>query len=723
MRWLAVSLIFSWIYSLPATGQTLPQYFSRVAVGGTINSPSVMAFAPDGRIFVAEQSGTLYVIKDGVQLSTPFITLTVNSFGERGLIGITFDPDFTTNHHIYLYYTTATGGLHNRISRFTANGDVVLAGSEQIILELDPLTSATNHNGGALAFGADGKLYVAIGENANGAHSQDLDTYHGKLLRINKDGSAPEDNPFPEGTNQKKRVWAYGLRNPYTFSIHPATGRILVNDVGQGSWEEINDATAGGKNFGWPATEGLTSNPNYTSPIHYYRHVEGTPTGCAITGGTFFSPANTNYPADFHNKYFFMDYCNNWIYYFDPAAPGASTAFATNIGGASINVSTGSDGNLYYLSRIDKKLYKIVYNLPAQPPVITEQPESITVVEGTDAVFSVTAAGTEPITYQWYKDSELIDGATAATLTIGSATEDDEGSYHVFVSNEGGNLTSNEVNLLVSPEENAPPVAAIVIPATDDTYRAGTTISFEGTGADPEQGELDASVFSWDIQFHHDTHMHDQPAITGVTSGTFDVPNRGETSANVWYRFILTVTDMHGLSSKDTVDVHPLTSELTFETVPPGIEITIDGQPYAAPVTITSVEGLERDIVYTNRQRIDGVSYELISLSHGDELEQTIVTPQEDEIYTATYAAVTGLNDAGRSLILYPNPANAWVHISNRNVTSVHVVNSIGKSTSLTPVHNGGETLVDVSQLSPGVYEFFYAGDRGWEHGKIMISR
>ena len=123
-----------------------------------------MAFAPDGRIFVAEQAGKLRVIKNNALLPTAFVQLSVNASGERGLIGIALDPDFSTNNYVYLYYTVPTAPIHNRISRFTANGDVVLAASESIVLELDPLSTATNHNGGAMHFGKDGKLYVAIGE-------------------------------------------------------------------------------------------------------------------------------------------------------------------------------------------------------------------------------------------------------------------------------------------------------------------------------------------------------------------------------------------------------------------------------------------------------------------------------------------------------------------------------------------------------------------------------
>ena len=154
-----------------------------------------MEFAPDGRLFVREQGGRLRVIKNGALLPTPFVTLTVNSSGERGLLGVTFDPDFATNNFVYVYYTATTPTVHNRISRFTANGDVAVAGSEVVILDLNPLSSATNHNGGAIHFGEDGKLYAAVGDNANGANAQTLANLLGKILRINADGSIPTDNP------------------------------------------------------------------------------------------------------------------------------------------------------------------------------------------------------------------------------------------------------------------------------------------------------------------------------------------------------------------------------------------------------------------------------------------------------------------------------------------------------------------------------------------------
>jgi glucose/arabinose dehydrogenase len=141
--------------------------FANTVVLGGLSQPTAMAFAPDGRLFVCQQAGALRVVKNGQLLSTPFVTVAVDPSGERGLLGVAVDPLFPVNHYIYVYYTTNATPRHNRVSRFTANGDVALAGSEVVLLELNALSSATNHNGGALNFGPDGHLYVAVGDNAN----------------------------------------------------------------------------------------------------------------------------------------------------------------------------------------------------------------------------------------------------------------------------------------------------------------------------------------------------------------------------------------------------------------------------------------------------------------------------------------------------------------------------------------------------------------------------
>jgi glucose/arabinose dehydrogenase len=282
--------------SASALSATLPTGFVETTVANNITSPTAMAIAPDGRIFVCSQTGALRVIKNGVLLSQPFVTLPVDSAGERGLLGVAFDPNFATNQFIYLYHTVAGNPPHNRVSRFTANGDIAITGSEKIILELNSLSSATNHNGGALHFGPDDKLYIAVGDNANGANSQTLSNLLGKILRLNPDGTIPA-NPFSAVVGGRDEIWAMGLRNPFTFAFNPTTGLMYINDVGLNTYEEIDEGLAGA-NYGWPSTEGPTSNPAFKTPIYYYPHGPE----CAITGGAFYSAAIIQFPTSLRRE-------------------------------------------------------------------------------------------------------------------------------------------------------------------------------------------------------------------------------------------------------------------------------------------------------------------------------------------------------------------------------------------------------------------------------------
>jgi glucose/arabinose dehydrogenase len=294
--------------------------------------------------------------KDGVLLANPFVTLSVDSNGERGLLGLAFDPNFASNHYVYVYYTVPGSPAHNRISRFTANGNVAAPNSEFVLVDLDNLSDAANHNGGAIHFGPDGKLYAGVGDNANGANAQSLSDRLGKILRINSNGTIPSDNPrsFPGiagstfGAN--RAIWAVGLRNPFTFTFQPGTARLFINDVGQSTWEEINDGVAG-SNYGWPVAEGPASppNPNFRDPIFYYGHGSSSTTGCAIVGGAFYNPPVLQFPNRFVGKYFFADLCTGWIRVLDPSNNTASD-FASEIS-SPVDLHVGPDGALYYLTR------------------------------------------------------------------------------------------------------------------------------------------------------------------------------------------------------------------------------------------------------------------------------------------------------------------------------------------------------------------------------------
>ena len=604
------------VWATAVYAANLPAGFEETQVSG-LTRPTAMAIAPDGRIFICEQGGTLRVFKNGALVAGSAISLTVNSSGERGLLGVAFDPNFAANNYIYLYYTTSTTPIHNRASRFTVNGDTINAASETVILDLNNLSSATNHNGGAMHFGPDGKLYIAVGENATSSNAQSAANLLGKMLRLNSDGTIPADNPFfnnPSYTGINRAIWTMGLRNPYTFNFQPGTGRMFINDVGLSAWEEVNDGIAG-SNYGWPTCEGNCGNPSFRNPLHQYSHAAGE---CAITGGVFYNPANPNFPAQYNGKYFIADFCAGWMKYIDPASPTNPNNFITGIG-FPIDLQVTDDGSLYYIQRSSYGggtgtgiISRIRYTANQSPTVVT-QPASQTVSAGQNATFSVNAGGTGPLSYQWQRNNANITGATSNTYSFGPVTAaDNNAQFRVIVTNSFGTITSDNATLTVTP--NQAPTGTIVTPTNSTTYAGGDTISYSGAASDPEQGNLPASAFSWTVDFHHAEHTHPFiAAVNGVTGGSFVIPTAGETATNVFYRVYLTVTDNQGATHTSFRDIQPRTSEITLNTNPAGLQVMLDGQPQTAPVTVTGVTGIIRQISVPSPQTIGGTGYNFVS--------------------------------------------------------------------------------------------------------------
>lgn len=340
--------------------QTAPDGFVVDPYGSGISNGTAMAWAPDGRLFVCEQGGAVRVIRNGTLLAAPFHAAPVNfpQGSERGLLGIAVDPGFPANGFVYIYYTKATPVLHNCIRRLQPGADPdVSDGSETVVADLDPLSAATNHNGGALHFGPDGKLYVAVGENGDASHAQSLANRLGKILRYNPDGTIPADNPSVfEGiagstAGANRAIWAVGLRNPFTFALQPGTGRMFINDVGETTWEGINEGRAGA-NYGWEggATDGPRRLPGFTDPVFFYNYQGGSPTGEAISGGAFYNPSTVRFPASFVGRYFFSDFIDGWIWSLDPASPGSGATEFVPDAGNPVDLQVGPDGALYVLA-------------------------------------------------------------------------------------------------------------------------------------------------------------------------------------------------------------------------------------------------------------------------------------------------------------------------------------------------------------------------------------
>ncbi|HEX8441403.1 PQQ-dependent sugar dehydrogenase, partial [Archangium sp.] len=494
---------------------------------------------------------------------------------------------------------------------------------------------ASIHNGGALHFGADGRLYVAVGDNSNSRDAQKLDTLMGKLLRLEKDGTLPSSNPFSTRTTGVHRaIWALGLRNPFSFAVQPGTGRLFINDVGQKDWEEINEG-AGGANYGWPDTEGPTSDSRYRAPLFSYSHGSGSSHGCAITAGTFYNPPLAQFPSRYVGLYFFSDYCNGWIRTYNPK-DGTASVFATGAN-APVDLDVGPDGSLYYLDRGDDSVHRIRYTAASEAPTIARQPESQTVSPGQPVTFTVGATGTPPLRYQWQRNGTDLAGQTSANLTLATVGLTDSGArFRVRGSNDYGSVVSNEAVLTV--RSGTAPVATLTAPAEGARYRAGDVIPFEGLGTDAEDGTLPASAFSWRVDFHHDDHLHPfVPTTQGVRSGKFTIPDRGETSANVWYRIHLQVTDSGGATHAVYRDVRLQTVKLRVGTEPAGLRVTLDGQPRDMPLEVESVVGVVRTLGVVSPQEKGGTTYVFDRWSDGGSAAHEVSTPSADTRYTAVF--------------------------------------------------------------------------------------
>ncbi|MFZ1517955.1 MAG: PQQ-dependent sugar dehydrogenase [Ignavibacteriaceae bacterium] len=324
------------------------------------------------RLFIVDQLGAIKVIQNDATVNSTknFLDITdsVVSGGERGLLGLAFHPEYENNGYFYVNYTTGTT-LKSRISRFsvsTTNTDSADKNSELILLEYDQ--PFTNHNGGQLAFGNDGYLYIASGDGGSGGdpqnNAQNISVLLGKILRIDVDNpqtplnyGIPSDNPFVDSSGSvRKEIFAYGLRNPWRFSIDPITENIWCGDVGQNSWEEI-DIIQNGKNYGWKCYEGndpynLTGcNGTYEFPIWEYSHS----VGFSITGGYVYRGPNL---PDLYGKYIYADYvmAKIWSLEYDGVNPAINNLLLTAPGSVT---SFGVDQNqeLYVLS-FNGKIYR-----------------------------------------------------------------------------------------------------------------------------------------------------------------------------------------------------------------------------------------------------------------------------------------------------------------------------------------------------------------------------
>jgi glucose/arabinose dehydrogenase len=609
-----------------------PAGFSDKLVAAGLDLPVTMEFAPDGRLFVSEKDGALRVIKDGALLEQPFATLAANSEGERGLQGIAFDPDFDRNGYVYVYYTTASEPVHNRVSRLTAdpaNPDRMLAGSERAILDLEPLVTVS-HNGGALDFGPDGKLYVSTGDNYHPHLAQSLTSRLGKILRINPDGTVPSDNPFYRTQGAYREIWALGLRNPFSFAFSESGDRMHINDVGQDTWEEVN-AGFMGANYGWPLCEGRCSEPGLADPVHTYQH-PADESGSSVAGGAFYEASQ--FPAQYRGSYFFGDYVRGFIKMLTP--DGEEVDFLTGVN-SPVDIEVGPEGHLYYLSIGAGEVRRVQFTTAGNyEPVAMASADRDTGPAPLAVRFDgsqSTDRNRDALTYSW----DFGDGTAPGRGAQVAHTYNSTGPYTATLTVDDGRGGTNTQELDITV--GVPPEGEILSPSGSARYDAGDTVSFRGSATDEGQA-LPASAFHWKIDFHHNTHVHPFQEFDGVTGGDFQIPTVGETANDVWYRVYLTVTDSSGLARESFTDVLPNTSTVTLAGNVTGVELSLDGQPHMAPYSFVGVVGAERTIEAPEVQVVDGMLHSFQSWSDGEtEPARTISTPAGDTRLTALYSA------------------------------------------------------------------------------------
>ena len=659
---------------------TAPSGFSDTLVY-SLAAPTAIAFTPDGRMLIAQDSGQLRVARRGQLLATPALNLgsRVCSGGERGLLGVAVDPKFATNHFVYLYWTHNVHGYcgqegpdtpENRVTRYVlGDNDRIALSSEKVLV--DHIASQRfNHNAGDLNFGADGLLYVSVGDGgcvlggstlcgALNTNSRRLDIPNGKILRVTRSGGVPASNPYVGATGARRctlatgpqpgsgpctETFASGFRNPFRFVQVPGTSQFYVNDVGQASWEEI-DLLVRGKDYGWNVREGHCATDSYTdcgptpyqNPIHDYSHAD---TGCgSITGGAFVPEGL--WPAPYSGSYLFADYVCGKIFRLAPKAGGGYTQepFLTDVS-VPVHLEFGPYGStqaLYYLDYGGGAVRRVAYTGGGNtPPVASfwQRPDGLTVTLDGSAS-SDPDSGDSVTAWRWdFGDGTSTTTTTPRVLHTYPAAQTYTATLRVV--DQSGTLSAPFSKSVFAGEH--PPAVSITAPAPTARFSVGQQVTISAAASDPEDGTLAPEAITLTVQLKHGTHFHPYAGPVSGSSVTVNYPAPEDLASTENSHLVATAvaTDSRGLTSRDDQKLLPKQVSVGFATSPTGGRVIVNGSSRLTPSTSVSWPGYVIRVSAPD-QTIGGVSRTFQSWSDGGTRTHDVITPSSAVTYNATF--------------------------------------------------------------------------------------
>ena len=642
-----------------------------------LDFPVAVAWAPDGRMFVAEHAGKVRVVSAAGSLAEePLLDISdhTNLIIDQGILGLAVDSDFEANHYLWILYVHESNPAQPyapktaRLVRVEVNPDNTLvnpASPETVVLGTvstapcpppsntsDCIPSTWTHTIGTVRSAPDGTLWVGSGDAGTPFLSTDEQSYSGKILHVDRSGQGLPGHPFCPGDDDLShvctKIYAKGLRNPFRFTLRPQGG-LVVGDVGDETRDELDFVTAG-KSYGWPCYEGDIRSPRHSGdarcsgPGGEYAK-EGTaeeavgpvydyavaPEGAAIVGGPTYE--GDSFPEEYRGNVFFGDYVKNFVRRGEVDSEGnlgTVTTFAT--GWPGVDLEEAPWGDLVYADLLGGQIRAISYAPDNRSPVASAEATPTFGDLPLEVAFSSEGTADpdgDELLYEW----SFGDGTTSSEANP-THTYDADGKYTAELTVNDGRGRSATDSVVISAG-NSPPTAVIATPEPDSTFVDGQTVELLGSATDPRDGDLGDDDLSWTVLLHHASHVHPFGPFGGSAASFMATDDH---DADSHYEVRLTATNSRGLSDTATITIRPRTSSLTLDGNPAGVPVTYSGTSFKSPVTRDAAIGFRTQVSVPERYLTEtGRIYDFLLWTDGGARTHDITVPAAAKRITAVY--------------------------------------------------------------------------------------